>query len=70
MEWESEGAIKTTSKGQQSDMQVKSFKWSENLTSEKGKENNSGRVSHTIKNYVLGEIKRYIKYNSLKLTFF
>ena len=29
----------------------------------------SGHVSHTIKNYVLGEIKRYIRYNSLKLTF-
>ena len=29
----------------------------------------SGHVSHTIKNYVSGEIKRYIKYNSLKLTF-
>ena len=29
----------------------------------------SGHVSHTVKNYVLGEIKRYIKYNSLKLTF-
>ena len=29
----------------------------------------SGHVSHTIKNYVLGEIKRYIKYNSVKLTF-
>ena len=30
---------------------------------------NSGHVSHTIKNYVLGEIKRYIRYNPLKLTF-
>ena len=29
----------------------------------------SGHVSHTIKNYVLGELKRYIKYNSLKLSF-
>ena len=29
----------------------------------------SGHVSHTIKNYVLGELKRYIRYNSLKLTF-
>ena len=29
----------------------------------------SGHVTHTIKNYVLGEIKRYIRYNSLKLTF-
>jgi len=29
----------------------------------------SGHVSHTIKNYVLGEIKRYIRYNSLKITF-
>ena len=29
----------------------------------------SGHVSHTIKNYVLGEIKRYIRYNSIKLTF-
>ena len=29
----------------------------------------SGHVSHTIKNYVLGEIKRYIRFNSLKLTF-
>ena len=29
----------------------------------------SGHVTHTIKNYVLGELKRYIKYNSLKLTF-
>ena len=29
----------------------------------------SGHVPHTIKNYVLGEIKRYIKYNSLKLSF-
>ena len=29
----------------------------------------SGHVSHTSNNYVLGEIKRYIKYNSLKLTF-
>ncbi len=29
----------------------------------------SGHVSHTIKNYVVGEIKRYIRYNSLKLTF-
>ena len=29
----------------------------------------SGHVSHTIKNYVLGEIKRHIQYNSLKLTF-
>ena len=28
----------------------------------------SGHVSHTIKNYVLGEIKRYIRYNSLKLS--
>ena len=31
--------------------------------------NGSGHVSHTIKNYVLGELKRYIRYNSLKLTF-
>ena len=29
----------------------------------------SGHVSHTIKNYVLGELKRYIRYNSLKLSF-
>ena len=29
----------------------------------------SGYVTHTIKNYVLGELKRYIRYNSLKLTF-
>ena len=29
----------------------------------------SGHVSHTIKNYVLGEIKRNVRYNSLKLTF-
>ena len=29
----------------------------------------SGHVTHTIKNYVLGEIKRYIRYNSLKLSF-
>ena len=29
----------------------------------------SGHVSHTIKNYVLGELKRYIRYNSLKITF-
>ena len=29
----------------------------------------SGHVSHTIKNYVLGEIKGYIRYNSLKLSF-
>ena len=29
----------------------------------------SGHVTHTIKNYVLGELKRYIRYNSLKLTF-
>ena len=29
----------------------------------------SGHVFHTIKNYVLGEIKRYIRYNSLKLSF-
>ena len=29
----------------------------------------SGRASHTIKNYVLGELKRYIRYNSLKLSF-
>ena len=29
----------------------------------------SGHVPHTIKNYVLGEIKRYIRYNSLKLSF-
>ena len=29
----------------------------------------SDHVSHTIKNYVLGELKRYIRYNSLKLTF-
>ena len=29
----------------------------------------SGHISHTIKNYVLGELKRYIRYNSLKLTF-
>ena len=29
----------------------------------------SGHVSHTIKNYVFGEIKSYIRYNSLKLTF-
>ena len=28
-----------------------------------------GHVSHSIKNYVLGELKRYIRYNSLKLTF-
>ena len=26
-------------------------------------------MSHTIKNYVLGELKRYIRYNSLKITF-
>ena len=26
----------------------------------------SGHVTHTIKNYVLGELKRYIRYNSLK----
>jgi hypothetical protein len=25
----------------------------------------SGHVTHTIKNYVLGELKRYIRYNSL-----
>ena len=30
----------------------------------------SGHVTHTIKNYVLGELKRYIRYNSLTLTFF
>ena len=29
----------------------------------------SGHVSHTIKNYVLGELKRYIRFNSLKLSF-
>ena len=29
----------------------------------------SGHVAHTIKNYVLGKLKRYIRYNSLKLTF-
>ena len=29
----------------------------------------SGHTSHTIKNYVLGKIKRYIRYNSLKLSF-
>ena len=29
----------------------------------------SGHVSHTIKNYVLRELKRYIRYNSLKLFF-
>ena len=29
----------------------------------------SGHVSHTIKNYVLGEIKGYIRYNSLELAF-
>ena len=29
----------------------------------------SGHVTHTIKNYILGELKRYIRYNSLKLTF-
>ena len=29
----------------------------------------SGHISHTIKNYVLGELKRYIRYNSLKITF-
>ena len=29
----------------------------------------SGHVSHTIKNYVLGELKRYIRYNSQKLSF-
>ena len=29
----------------------------------------SGHMSHTIKNYVLGELKRYIRYNSLKITF-
>ena len=26
-------------------------------------------MSHTIKNYVLGKLKRYIRYNSLKITF-
>ena len=30
---------------------------------------NSGHVFHTIKNYVLGKIKRYIGYNSLKSLF-
>ena len=30
----------------------------------------SGHVSHTIKNYVLGELKRYNRYNSQKLSFF
>ena len=29
----------------------------------------SGHTSHTIKNYVFREIKRYIRYNSLKLSF-
>ena len=29
----------------------------------------NGHISHTIKNYVLGKIKRYIPYNPLKLTF-
>ena len=29
----------------------------------------SGHAAHTIKKYVLGELKRYIRYNSLKLTF-
>ena len=29
----------------------------------------SGHASHTIKNYVLGELKRYIRYSSLKLAF-
>ena len=29
----------------------------------------SGHVSHTIKNYLLGELERYIRYNSLKLFF-
>ena len=29
----------------------------------------SGHVSHTIKNYVFGKIKSYIRYNSLKLNF-
>ena len=29
----------------------------------------SGHVSHTIKNYVVGEIQRDIRYNSLKLSF-
>ena len=29
----------------------------------------SGHASHTIKHYVLGELKRYIRYNSLKLSF-
>ena len=30
----------------------------------------SGHVSHTIKNYVVGKIKRYIRYNLPKLSFF
>ena len=29
----------------------------------------SGHIAHTIKNYVLGELKRYIRFNSLKLSF-
>ena len=29
----------------------------------------SGHVTHTIKNYVFGELKRYMRYNSLKLSF-
>ena len=30
----------------------------------------SGHVFHTINNYVLGKIKRYIRYNLLKISFF